>query len=94
MKALKIPSNAHHIVLLEEGDRFIHLEGLQTAVVIDEDKDEQGKIQVSVHFPDVPEGEEIPFPMLLSACVREFLDDPDWVMLAKERLNKKHNKQA
>ena len=94
MKALKIPSDAHHIVLLEENDRFVHLEGIQTAVVIDVDAEDKNKIQVSVHFPTVAEEEEVPFTMLLSACVREFLDDPEWVMAAKERLNTKHKKQS
>lgn len=94
MKALKVQPNVHHVLLLEEGDRFVHLTGEQVAIVLGEDsdtKDTLGALKVSVHFPDIDkENDLVPFTVSMAAAVREFLDDPEWVAKAHKRIENKH----
>ena len=88
MKALPLESNMQHLVLLEEGDRFISLTESETAVVLDEHEN-TGEVKVTVHFPKVEEDGQVPFSMMLAGAVREFLSDPEWVARAQERMKVK-----
>lgn len=92
MKALEIPQNAQHLVLLEEGDRFVQLSGSETAVVLQ--TDEENDIKVTVHYPQLNEGDEVPLNVMLSACVKEFLHDPSLVQQMQDRIKNKQHKQA
>ena len=85
MKALEIPSEAQHLILLEKGDRFLRLEGTETAVVISDTEGDVESVNVVVHFPE-PTDDTVPLSVVLSACVREFLNDPEWVAVAQERI--------
>lgn len=88
MKAIKIDTEASHIVVLEKGDRFVQLVDTQAAVVLANDPEKEGAIKISLHFPEMEQGQDVPFPVLLAACVKEFLDDPEWVLAAQERVRK------
>lgn len=66
----------------------------QSAIVIGEAEGEEKGIEVSVHFPHLEEGAEVPFPVMMAACVREFLDDPQWIEAAQMRLKAKSEKVA
>lgn len=90
MKALEIPESAQHIVLLEKGDRFVQLINDEAAVVISENDDKE--IQVTVHYPNLEEGQEVPLHVVLTACVREFLYDTEMVKTIQDRLRQKQNK--
>ncbi len=87
MKALKLPSEAQHLVILEEGDRFVQLAGKESAVVLDIGDDSD--IKVTVHYPLLEEGAEVPTNVLLVACVKEFLEDPALVQQVQERMKYK-----
>ena len=90
MKALEIPSDTQHLVLLEKGDRFLALEKEETAVVIGGSKTDKD-INVAVHFPKLEEGDEVPLSVMMSACVREFLHDPELVKLVQQRIKVKQD---
>lgn len=93
MKVLKIPQSAQHLILLEKDDRFVQLTNMETAVVLDQP--DNGDIKVVVHYPKLEEGMEVPLNVMLSACVQEFLNDPELVQQMQERLQKKQShKQA
>ena len=91
MKVLKLPQNTQHLVLLEEDDRFVQLEGLQTAVVLDQPEGDD--IKVTVHFPKLADGDDVPLSVLLAACVREFLDDVKLVQEMQSRIQEKQAKK-
>lgn len=94
MKALKVEPNVHHVLLLEDGDRFIHLTGDQVAVVLGEDEGKEntlGEVKVSVHFPDIDKEKDlVPFTVSMAAAVKEFLNDPEWVAKAHKRIEERH----
>ena len=92
MKVLEIPQDARHLVLLQEDDRFVQLEGTETAVVLR--ASDNGDINVTVHYPKLEDGEELPLNVLLSACVREFLHDPALVQQMENRLKNKSENPA
>lgn len=96
MKGIKIEPNAKHVIIVEEGDRLFSLVGNQSAVILGADKDDSEDIKVTSIFPeDLEEKEIIPFSVTLAACVREFLEDSEWVMAARQRIAEKEaNKQA
>ena len=88
MKALPIPENAQHVLLLESGDRFVYLEGGQSAVVLDYAEGEEGDpgIKVTTHYPNLEKGEDVPLSVMLTACVKIFLENPEWVLAARQQL--------
>lgn len=88
MKGLKLPETAEHVLILEEGDRFIQLEDEQTAVVIEEDPKIEKGLKISVFYPEENK-EKMPFSVLVSLCIQEFLDDDQWVATARERVDAK-----
>jgi len=89
MKVIKVTAETQHVALLEKGDRFLQLDGMQAAVVID--SDESGDIKVTVSYPNMDPDKPVPLNVVLTACVKEFLHDSDLVAKIQERL---HEKQA
>lgn len=87
MKGIKLEDNVTGILFIEDKDRFVHLEGEQSAVVIDEDPKLEGGMRLSVFYPEPEENkEEMPFSVMVCLCIQEFLDDGQWVLSAKERV--------
>jgi len=92
MKALKLPLNAEHLIVLENTDRFVFLEPTETAIVVD---DGDTDVKVTVHYPKLEEDATVPVSVMLAACVKEFLHDPSLVELVQKRIHKKEaGKQA
>jgi hypothetical protein len=92
MKALKVPENTAHILLVEEADRLIYLENDQTAIVLGTDQDKDGELRVSIHFPMLDEDQPAGLPMILAAACRVFLNDPEWVEAARLRMEEQQKK--
>ena len=88
MKGLELSGKEKHILVVEEGDRLIHLTNEQVAIVLS-DKVEEGeepKLQFSIHFPDVDPEDPATSTMLVAASIREFLADEEWVNEANRRI--------
>ena len=93
MKGLELSGNEKHVLIVEEGDRLIHLSGEQVAIVLTDQEVEEGaegqegpKLQFSIHFPDVDPADPATSTMLVAASIREFLADEEWVNEANRRI--------
>ena len=94
MKALKFDENTQAIVVVEKGDRFVALPELSSAIIIEDRENKEEGAKITNLFPEnLPDG-DVPFSVTLAACIRVFLDDPDWVDRAHKILEEKAEKQA
>ena len=97
MKVIKLEDDAQHLILVETGDRLFSLSTSQSAIILgDEDESEGEEVKATTIYPDnLEDMETLPFSVTLTACVREFLEDPEWVMAARQRISEKEsNKEA
>lgn len=95
MKAVKFNENTEALLLVEKGDRIITLNPLQSAILFEESEEEDGKSKITSVFPEnIETMESIPFSVTLAACVRVFLDDPDWVQEAHRRIEENDKNKA
>lgn len=95
MKALTLDENTEAVVIVEKGDRFISLSEDQSAIILEEADDGSGNAKITSVFPlGIEDSEEIPFSVSLAACIRVFLDDPDWVQEAHRRIEETTKNKA
>ena len=87
MKAFEIPSEARHVLLIEENDRLVVLQENQTAIVLGNNVTD-GSVDVSVHVPKPDENAtEAPLSVIMAACVKEFLHDEELVKMVQHRIH-------
>ena len=99
MKVLKLEEDSNHVIVVEKGDRLFSLDTLQSAIVLgpaqDTEVGEEDQIHATTIYPEnLDSFENLPFSVTLTACVREFLEDPEWVMAARQRISEKEAQLA
>lgn len=95
MKGIQLEGTDKQILIVEAGERVFSLADTQSAIILGDGENSE-EVKVTSVFPNkLEELDAVPFSATLAACVRVFLDDPDWVHQARERITKmEQEKQA
>ena len=86
MKSVKLDGSTEAILIVEKGDRFVVLDENTSAILIDMKDDGSEEAKLTTLFPENLTEDTVPFSVTLAACVRVFLDDPEWVQKAHKRI--------